>query len=173
MRRARKILVVVFEVQARNLAVGVFSQLGRPLRIVLRGDDLNGYGYGVDVLLCCERRVRGGDAVDEILALVGPRVSQFSVQQRVGLILGPDQWCCTYIHTFGSELERGPSAPAEPDYAELLEAMFLLQGSNARFNLGESDLLGITTDECREVEFATSQYLRRDDFASKTSKIDT
>lgn len=173
MRRARKILIVVFEVQARNHAVGVLSQLGRPLRIVLRGDDLDGHGDGVDVLLCCERRVRAGDAVDEVFALIGPRVSHVSVQHSVGLIFGRDQWCCTYIHTFGSELERGPSAPAEADYAKLLETMFLLQGFDAGFNFGKSKFLGVTTDECREVEFATSQYLRSDDFASKTSKIDT
>ena len=88
MRRARKILVVVFEVQARNHAVGVLSQLGRPLRIVLRGDDLDGHGDGVDVLLCCERGVRGGDAVDEVFALIWPRVSHVSVQHSVGWILG-------------------------------------------------------------------------------------
>ena len=61
-----------------------------------------------------------------------------------------------YKYTFGTELERRPSAPAEADYAELLVTMFLLQGFDAGFDFGESDLLVVTTaDECSNVEFAT------------------
>lgn len=46
-----------------------------------------------------------------------------------------------YEFTLGSELEYGPSAPAEPNRTELLEAVFLLQGFGEAFDLGETDRL--------------------------------
>lgn len=57
-------------------------------------------------------------------------------------------------HTLASELEHGPSAEAESDYAELLETVFLLQRFGAAFDLREADLLGVTVAPLREIEAA-------------------
>ena len=64
MRRAREVLVVVFEIQAGDDAIRVRSQLRGKLRVVLWGDDLNGDRDGVDFLLFEKRGVRGRDAID-------------------------------------------------------------------------------------------------------------
>ena len=78
---------------------------------------------------------------------------------------GSGQW---NEYTFGTELEHGPSAIAKANGTKLLEAVFLLQGLCAAFDLGEADLLGVTTDELPKVEFATLHYLHGDDLAVKT-----
>ena len=64
MRRAREILIVVLEVQARDHAVDVRFELGCEHGVVLRRDDLHGDGDGVDFLLCQKGGVGGRDAVD-------------------------------------------------------------------------------------------------------------
>lgn len=46
-----EILIVVFDIQGGDHAVGVRFQLGGQLRVVFRGDDLNGDSDGVDFLL--------------------------------------------------------------------------------------------------------------------------
>ena len=63
-RRAREILIVVLEVQARDHAVDVRFELGCEHGGVLRRDDLHGDGDGVDFFLCQEGGVGGGDAVN-------------------------------------------------------------------------------------------------------------
>ena len=68
MRRAGKVLIVVFDVQGGNHAVGMRFHFGGQLRIVLRGDDLNGDGNGADFLFCRKRRVSDGNAVDQVFA---------------------------------------------------------------------------------------------------------
>lgn len=45
--------------------------------------------------------------------------------------------------------------------------MLLLQGFGAAFDLGEADLLGVTTDEFRKVEFATLECFQGDNLTSK------
>ena len=50
--QAGEILVVVFDAQAGDHAVGVRFQLGGQLRVVFWGDDLDGDGDGVDFFLC-------------------------------------------------------------------------------------------------------------------------
>lgn len=42
---------------------------------------------------------------------------------------------------FGTQLEHGPSTPAEPNRTELFEAVFLLQRFGEVFDLGKADLL--------------------------------
>ena len=49
--------------------------------------------------------------------------------------------------TFGSELEHGPSAPAEADGTNLLETVFLLQRFDVGFDLGNSRLLRMASKE--------------------------
>lgn len=63
-RYAGKVLIIVFEVQARDHAVGMRFLSGREFCVVLRGDDLNGNGYRVNFLCCQEAGVRRRDAVD-------------------------------------------------------------------------------------------------------------
>ncbi len=50
-RDAGEVLVVVFDVQGGDDAVGVRFQVGGQLRVVFRGDDLDGDGDGGDFLL--------------------------------------------------------------------------------------------------------------------------
>lgn len=45
--------------------------------------------------------------------------------------------------------------------------MLLLQGFGAAFDLGEADLLGVTTDEFRKVELATLECFQGDNLTSK------
>lgn len=59
-------------------------------------------------------------------------------------------WQSVERYTFGSKLEHGPCAPANSHGTNLLEAVFLLQRLDAAFNLGESNLLGVTSKEWRE-----------------------
>lgn len=67
-RHAGKELVVIFDVQARNHAVGIrFHFVGKKV-IMFRSDNLNGHGDVGNFLLCQRRRVSGGDAVDQIPA---------------------------------------------------------------------------------------------------------
>lgn len=49
--------------------------------------------------------------------------------------------------------------------------MILLQGFGTAFDLGKTDVLGITTKEFPEVEFATLQGLRGDDLAAKATEV--
>lgn len=62
--RSGEILIVVFEIQARDYAVRVRFQFWCQLRVVLRGDDLHRDADGVDFLLLEEGGVRGRNAVD-------------------------------------------------------------------------------------------------------------
>ncbi len=69
-------------------------------------------------------------------------------------------WCA-----FGSELEYGPSAPAESDGGELREAVVLLQGFGAALDFGEAKVFGVASEEFFVVEVAGFQCLRIDDLA--------
>lgn len=64
-----EVLVVVLEAQRRNDLVGVGLELLGVHLIVLGGEDLHGHRDGVDLLVGQQRRVGGGDAVDEVGAL--------------------------------------------------------------------------------------------------------
>ena len=75
------------------------------------------------------------------------------------------------MYTFGSELEDGPTAIAKTDRAELLEPVFLLQGLDAGFDLGEAHVFAVTAEEFLEVEFATLHCLWGDDCTCKTVEI--
>lgn len=61
--RSGEILIVVFEIQARDYAVRVRFQFGCQLWVVLRGDDLHRDADGVDFLLFEEGGVRDRNAV--------------------------------------------------------------------------------------------------------------
>ena len=76
-------------------------------------------------------------------------------------------WCIR-MYTFGSELEDGPTAIAKSDRADLLEPVFLLQGLDAGFDLGEAHLFAVTAEEFLHVEFAAMPCLRGDDCTCKT-----
>ena len=56
--------------------------------------------------------------------------------------------------TFGTELESGPAAPAEPDGADSLEAVLVLQGFDEGFDLGVAKLFGVAGDPFVDVYFA-------------------
>lgn len=76
------------------------------------------------------------------------------------------------VYTFASKLENSPCAPANPHGTDLLEAVLLLQSLDAAFNLGESNLLGVTSEEWREefleLQLAALEVLQADDFALET-----
>ncbi len=57
--QAGEVLVIVFDIQAGDDAVRVRFQLRGQLRVMLRGENLNGDSDGVDFLLCEKGRVRG------------------------------------------------------------------------------------------------------------------
>ena len=66
MGQTGEVLVVVFEVQARNHTVGVCFQLGRKLLVVLRRHYLHRYAYSINFLSLEKRGVGSGNAVDKI-----------------------------------------------------------------------------------------------------------
>ena len=75
------------------------------------------------------------------------------------------------VDTFSSQLEHSPAPPAEANGTEFAEAVFGLQRLGAAFDLGESDLLVVTTKESHQVEFAAFHYFGSNDFASIAIKL--
>ena len=64
MRHAGKVLIIVFDVHAGNHSVGMRFLFRGEFNVVLRSDDLNGNGNGVDFLFGQEAGMRRRDAVD-------------------------------------------------------------------------------------------------------------
>src|SRR5271154_5212326 len=66
MMKPREILVIIRHAQGWNDLVAKLLQLGREHRIEFRRHDLHGHAHILDLALLEERRVRRGDAVNEI-----------------------------------------------------------------------------------------------------------
>lgn len=67
--QARVVLVIILYAESGDSLVRKLLHLWRELLVCLGSLNLDGHSNSLDFLLCQKRRVGGGDAIDEILAL--------------------------------------------------------------------------------------------------------
>lgn len=141
-------LIVVVHIQGRNRAVAVRLQLRRELVIILWSQDLHRYGDVVDFLFGQERRMAGGDAVDEVFACMRSASAHLHSFRITSFAT-----CKSNERTFATKLEDCPSAVAKANGAQLLKAMLRLQSFRAGDHFRIALLLAITIkDETLQVE---------------------